>query len=110
MARRFKLWLQLICKECDEFVEVYCDAENAMMCPECRSVDSFKDPADCDDFLEGFDMSEEIKKLKIENDRLKNYVIPGYEELINDLENQNRKLRELITKLISEIDRCLTKN
>jgi virulence-associated protein VagC len=31
----------LTCNECCEEVEVYCDGDNAMMCPECRSIDSF---------------------------------------------------------------------
>ena len=34
-------WLK--CKECDEIVEVGCDGDNAMMCPECLSVDCFTD-------------------------------------------------------------------
>lgn len=34
----------LKCTECDETSEVYCDGDNAMMCPECRSVDSFTEP------------------------------------------------------------------
>jgi hypothetical protein len=36
-------YLNLICKECGEDVEVYCDGDNAMMCPECRSIDCFTD-------------------------------------------------------------------
>ena len=31
----------LKCKECDEIVEIGCDGDNAMLCPECRSVDCF---------------------------------------------------------------------
>lgn len=33
----------LKCKECESEVEVGCDGDNAMGCPECRSVDCFKD-------------------------------------------------------------------
>ena len=33
----------LLCKECSEEVEVYCDGDNAMMCPECQCVDCFKE-------------------------------------------------------------------
>jgi len=36
-----RLWLW--CVECGTQVEVGCDGENAMMCPECRSVDCFED-------------------------------------------------------------------
>lgn len=39
-------WLDLHCKECGEDVEVYCDGDNAMMCPECRSVDCFEERED----------------------------------------------------------------
>ena len=35
------LWLK--CDECEEEVEVYCDGDNAMICPECRSIDCFSD-------------------------------------------------------------------
>ena len=35
------IWLE--CKDCSAEVEVYCDGDNAMMCPECRSVDSFEE-------------------------------------------------------------------
>lgn len=34
-------YLHLQCTECGEEVEVYCDGENAMLCPECLSVDCF---------------------------------------------------------------------
>lgn len=33
--------LDLYCKECDSEVEVYCNADDPMMCPECRSIDCF---------------------------------------------------------------------
>lgn len=35
------MWLK--CKECESEVEVGCDGDNAMFCPECRSVDCFKE-------------------------------------------------------------------
>jgi len=35
------MMLWVTCKDCSEDVEVYCDGDNAMMCPECLSVDSF---------------------------------------------------------------------
>lgn len=35
--------LNLVCNECGEEVEVYCDGDNAIMCPECRSVDNFSE-------------------------------------------------------------------
>jgi phage FluMu protein Com len=34
----------LKCTECDEVGEIYCDGDNAMFCPECRSVDCFEEP------------------------------------------------------------------
>lgn len=34
------------CKDCDEEVEVFCDGDNPMMCPECRSVDNFEEIVD----------------------------------------------------------------
>jgi ribosomal protein S27E len=36
-------YLDLKCKECGEDVEVYCDGDNAMMCPECLSIDCFEE-------------------------------------------------------------------
>lgn len=33
----------LKCKECDETNEISCDGDGPMMCPECRSVDSFSE-------------------------------------------------------------------
>lgn len=36
-------YLFLKCIECEQEVEVYCDGDNAMMCPECRQVDKFED-------------------------------------------------------------------
>lgn len=38
------IWLR--CKDCDEDVEVYCDGDNAMLCPECYSVDNFDEVED----------------------------------------------------------------
>jgi len=35
------IWLK--CLDCSEEVEVYCDGDNAMMCPECRSIDNFEE-------------------------------------------------------------------
>lgn len=43
------LYLDLVCKECDSEVEVYCDGDNAMMCPECRSMDCFKEIGEDED-------------------------------------------------------------
>ncbi len=37
-------YILLTCTECDETNEIYCDGDNAMMCPSCRSVDEFKEP------------------------------------------------------------------
>lgn len=31
----------LKCKECESEVEIGCDGDNAMFCPECRSIDCF---------------------------------------------------------------------
>ena len=39
-------YLFLYCKECDNEVEVYCDGDNAMLCPECLSVDCFEEIED----------------------------------------------------------------
>jgi hypothetical protein len=36
-------YLDLICTECGQDVEVYCDGDNAMLCPECLSVDCFEE-------------------------------------------------------------------
>jgi virulence-associated protein VagC len=36
-------YIDLLCNECDSEVEVYCDGDNAMICPECRSIDCFKE-------------------------------------------------------------------
>lgn len=38
------IWLE--CKDCNEQVEVYCDGDNAMVCPECRSIDNFNEIED----------------------------------------------------------------
>ena len=42
-------YLDRICAECNQEVEVYCDADNAMMCPECQAIDSFREIADMED-------------------------------------------------------------
>lgn len=34
------IWLK--CKECESELDVACDADNAMICPECLSIDCFK--------------------------------------------------------------------
>jgi ribosomal protein S27E len=36
-------YLHLKCTECGEEGEVYCDGENAMLCPECLAVDCFEE-------------------------------------------------------------------
>lgn len=36
-------YIYLKCKECGEENEIYCDGDNAMMCPECRSVDELEE-------------------------------------------------------------------
>lgn len=36
-------YLDLYCKSCDQEVSVFCDGDNAMICPECRDVDNFKE-------------------------------------------------------------------
>lgn len=33
----------LSCKECDSVNEIYCDGDNPMFCPDCRSVDCFEE-------------------------------------------------------------------
>lgn len=30
------------CTECNNQVEVYCNGDNPLMCPECRSVDTIE--------------------------------------------------------------------
>lgn len=35
------MYITLRCKECDEINDIYCDGDNAMMCPDCLSVDEF---------------------------------------------------------------------
>lgn len=37
-------WLR--CIWCKQEVEVYCDGDNAMMCPECRAIDDFEEIED----------------------------------------------------------------
>lgn len=39
-------YIHLKCLDCSEEAEVYCDGDNAMMCPECRSVDNFEEIED----------------------------------------------------------------
>lgn len=36
-------YLYLHCKACGEDVEVYCNGDDAMMCPECQTIDEFED-------------------------------------------------------------------
>ena len=36
-------FIYLECKDCWNVVEVACDGHNAMYCPECHSVDNFKE-------------------------------------------------------------------
>jgi len=33
----------LTCNDCNEEVEVYCDGDGPMMCPECMSIDNFSE-------------------------------------------------------------------
>ena len=42
-------YIDLICRECCEEVEVYCDGDNAMMCPECMAIDNFREIGGDDD-------------------------------------------------------------
>jgi ribosomal protein S27E len=39
-------YIYLNCGDCDENVDVYCDSDNAMMCPECMSIDNFEEVED----------------------------------------------------------------
>lgn len=39
-------YIYLKCLDCSEEVEIYCDGDNAMMCPECRSIDNFEEIED----------------------------------------------------------------
>lgn len=36
-------YILLKCTACDEISEVYCNGDDAMMCPECRTVDEFEE-------------------------------------------------------------------
>lgn len=36
-------YILLTCVECDQTNEILCDGDNPMFCPDCQSVDSFKD-------------------------------------------------------------------
>ena len=45
-------YIDLICRDCDEQVEVYCDGDHAMICPECLSIDNFKEVNDDDSFMD----------------------------------------------------------
>lgn len=40
------MYIFLECQDCCETVEVYCDGDNAMICPECLSVDNFDEVQD----------------------------------------------------------------
>lgn len=53
-------YITLICNDCDEKSEVYCDGDNAMMCPECRSIDNFREVEREDDckFCMGTNLSQ----------------------------------------------------
>lgn len=37
------MYIFLKCKECDAESDIYCDSDNAMLCPECLSVDCFEE-------------------------------------------------------------------
>jgi hypothetical protein len=37
------MYIFLKCKVCEEENEIYCDGDNAMFCPDCRSVDEFEE-------------------------------------------------------------------
>ena len=60
------LWLK--CDECEEEVEVYCDGDNAMMCPECRSIDCFSHIDDeanpCNEIAESIENFDIINRNK----------------------------------------------
>lgn len=36
-------YIFLKCTACDTENDIYCDGDNAMMCPECRTVDEFEE-------------------------------------------------------------------
>ena len=36
-------YILLKCTECDEVNDIYCDSDNAMFCPDCRTVDNFEE-------------------------------------------------------------------
>ncbi len=40
------MYITLICKDCNEESDIYCDGDNAMMCPECLSIDNFTEVED----------------------------------------------------------------
>ena len=51
-------YFYLYCKECDSEVEVGCDGDNAMICPDCRSVDCFKEIEKPCTFCKGTKLSQ----------------------------------------------------
>lgn len=40
------VYIFLECQECGLESEIYCDGDNAMMCPECLAIDCFKEVED----------------------------------------------------------------
>ncbi len=40
-------YVYLRCKECGVDNDIYCDGDNAMMCPECTMVDEFEEVIQC---------------------------------------------------------------
>lgn len=40
-------YIFLKCTACDTENDIYCDGDNAMMCPECRTVDEFEEAEEC---------------------------------------------------------------
>lgn len=51
-------YILLRCRACGEENEIYCDGDNAMMCPDCRSVDLFEEGSDSDDWNDFDDIEE----------------------------------------------------
>lgn len=45
------IYIDLICRDCGENVEVYCDGDNEMHCPECRG-NNLKEVDDDDSFMD----------------------------------------------------------
>lgn len=52
------LYIPLKCKECEEEVDVFCDGDNAMFCPLCRSVDCFEEIIDECKFCKGSGLAQ----------------------------------------------------